>query len=38
MARRLHPRVLVLLVLAAVVALPACDSIYYKTMKKFGVE
>jgi hypothetical protein len=38
MARRLHPRVLVLLVLAAVVALPACDSIYYKTMMKFGVE
>ncbi|MCC7124860.1 MAG: DUF2959 domain-containing protein [Acidobacteria bacterium] len=24
--------------LAAVAALPACDSIYYKTMKKFGME
>jgi hypothetical protein len=32
------PRRLVLLLLASAVALPACDSLYYKTMKKFGVE
>jgi len=31
-------RRLVLLLLASAAALPGCDSLYYKTMKKFGVE
>ena len=39
MAPRLFTSGLALLALViAVIALPACDSIYYKTMKKFGVE
>jgi hypothetical protein len=39
MARTAHPRAFALLTLiAALAASPACDSIYYKTMKKFGVE
>jgi hypothetical protein len=39
MARPLRPWVLALIALiATVAAFPACDSIYYKTMKKFGVE
>ena len=29
---------LVLLLAGSALALPACDSLYYKTMKKFGME
>jgi hypothetical protein len=35
---RLHAIVTVLVLAMAGVALPACDSLYYRTMKKFGVE
>jgi hypothetical protein len=31
-------RRLAVILLASAIALPACDSLYYKTMKKFGVE